>query len=276
MSDEQQVVAEEQEAPVTIENEGAEAEVTKETASGSDEEHASRLGWVPKEQFRGDPKNWRDATEFLKRGTEQLPILSENLKRLQKKLDQQSAAFSEFRQFMTKSEERAYEKAKKEIEAERRKAVENADTEGFERAEKELERIERDKLPTPKSAANIEPEIAEFVKENGTWFDKDKVLTTYAIEVHGDILRESPGMSIADNLVETKRRLVEKFPEKFGINPKRNGASSVAAPAATAAPKVKPRTFEALPKEAQKQCAVFEKTIPGFKREDYLKNFAWD
>ena len=40
------------------------------------EDKARRLGWVPKEEFKGDPENWRSADEFMARGEQLLPIVT--------------------------------------------------------------------------------------------------------------------------------------------------------------------------------------------------------
>lgn len=45
-----------------------------------DEKREARsMGWVDKRAFRGDPNNWVDATTFLKRGREVLPIVKSQL-----------------------------------------------------------------------------------------------------------------------------------------------------------------------------------------------------
>ena len=51
------------------------------------EKSARTLGWVPLEEFRGDPDRWIEADQFVERGTSQLPILRENIDRLMKKFD---------------------------------------------------------------------------------------------------------------------------------------------------------------------------------------------
>jgi hypothetical protein len=46
------------------------------------ETQAREMGWVEKEQFRGDPTKWVDAKEFVERGEHFLPMLRANNKRL--------------------------------------------------------------------------------------------------------------------------------------------------------------------------------------------------
>ncbi len=47
------------------------------------EQEAHNLGWVPLDQWRGDPEKWTDADTFVKRGKEIMPILRKNNEALQ-------------------------------------------------------------------------------------------------------------------------------------------------------------------------------------------------
>jgi archaellum component FlaC len=57
-------MSEEQDTNLEAEDQAAEAEA-----------QASDIGWVPKDEFRGDPAKWVDAKTFLDRGEQILPIL---------------------------------------------------------------------------------------------------------------------------------------------------------------------------------------------------------
>lgn len=46
------------------------------------EKKAKLFGWVPKEEYKGEEKNWLDAPEFVERGEQILPIVQQNNKRL--------------------------------------------------------------------------------------------------------------------------------------------------------------------------------------------------
>lgn len=63
--------------------EGAESEPNPEM-----EARALKMGWTPKDRFRGDPENFVDAEEFVRRGEEFLPFLKSNNKALQKELNE--------------------------------------------------------------------------------------------------------------------------------------------------------------------------------------------
>lgn len=45
------------------------------------EQRAREMGWAPKEQWRGNPDNWIDASTFVQRGEQVMPILQANLRK---------------------------------------------------------------------------------------------------------------------------------------------------------------------------------------------------
>lgn len=50
--------------------------------ASTSEDTAREMGWVPQEEFRGDPDKWITADSFVERGEKILPILKANNKRL--------------------------------------------------------------------------------------------------------------------------------------------------------------------------------------------------
>lgn len=51
----------------------------------SNEARARRMGWYPKDEFHGRPEDWIPADKFVERAEKELPILRENLRRLDSK-----------------------------------------------------------------------------------------------------------------------------------------------------------------------------------------------
>jgi len=56
------------------------------------EQEARTLGWVPKEEFRGDESRWIEAEAFVERGKHIMPILQKNNEKLQAQLREESQA----------------------------------------------------------------------------------------------------------------------------------------------------------------------------------------
>jgi len=246
---------------------------------------ARRLGWLPKEEFKGDVEHWRSAEDFLERGERLLPLLQRDNDKLHRRLTELEGTLRETREaskelldFTSKSEERAYKKALAELQAKAEQAAANADPAMVRATLSEIEDLNKSHVKPeakPQNGVKIDPDIQSWI-ERESWFNKDRSLNAYATDTYGDLERNKPGMSTAEKLAETKRLTMEKFPEKFGINPSRSAPAAVGSPTGAVATRKKGHTYEDLPAEAKKACDKFVKTIPGYKREDYLKDYEWD
>ena len=275
---------------MTDENAGVDAGANAQVDQANDvETKARRLGWVPREEFRGDPSRWKPADEFVAHGEEILPILRQNNDTLHEKLSAQERQISDMRQVMLemrdhtrRNTERMYAQARAEVEAEMRAAVESADTQRFETAQARMKAMEA-QPPHPPNAAQasaqppyVEPAVQQWVADN-PWFNKDPVLNTVAQAIHVQLGREKPGLSLSDNLAEVTREVQSRFPEKFGINLRRSDASAVATPGgAPAARRTNKRTFDDLPQDAKAAYAKYKTWMPDYSKEEYLRDYVWD
>ena len=105
------------------------------------EQEALQLGWIPQDQFRGDPAKWTDAETFVTRGKEILPILRKNNEKLQgtvEHLGQEvttlkgalataNEAMGEFRRYHEETAKRAYDSAVRDLRAQKLVALEDGD-----------------------------------------------------------------------------------------------------------------------------------------------------
>jgi len=252
------------------------------------EAKARRLGWVGKDEFKGDPERWRPAEAFLERGETLLPLLKRDNERLHGRLTEVESLLKETREaskellaFTSKSEERAYTRAKAEIQAKIEQAAATADPNAVRAGMQELDALNAEHVkPAPKPAAEkpvvaADPVIQDWISKE-EWFTKSAVLNTFATETFGELERSKPGLSKAELLTETKRKTMEKFPEKFGINPARNGAAVVAEPGGALRQRKTGKTYDDLPAEAKKACDKFVRTIPGYTRDKYVKDYDWN
>jgi len=259
------------------------------------EQEAKEVGWRPQEEFQGDPEKWVDAAEFLRRGETMLPILRGNLRDLKKELKDRdrkhetamaeiTKTLVEFKEFASKSETRAYEKAVKDVRAEMKKAATEGDTVAYERAEADLEALttKSGKAPDKPAAMTIpsgwdKPKETreEWLKEND-WYLKDPWLGKEADALANHLSMNKIYPTMKDMLEEITRLMKEQFPEKFGI--RRKGPDDVVGAGASYAggKATGKRTFSDLPKEAQDQCKKFQRDIPGYTQEEYLKDYQWE
>lgn len=258
---------------------------------GNDSEtRARRLGWVPKEEFRGDPDKHRSAEDFLKRGDEILPLLQRDNKRLhegfgkiEKELKETRETLQSFAEFAAKGEERAYKRAKAELEAKLDQATELADVPQARQIRREIEELDGGRTaPKPKpdpvgevDKPAVDPEVASWIDQN-QWFNNSASLRTYAVEEFGELEKRYPGKTKTEILAEVKQRTVDRFPEKFGVNPKRDGAAAVASPTGEGTRRKTGKTYDDLPAEAKVACDKFVRTIPKYTRDQYVKDYEWD
>src|SRR3972149_8367281 len=148
------------------EKESIEIEVSPELVA--QETEAKQFGWVPQDEFKGDPEQWRDAETFLQRGKEINDFLRKDLEKIQKTLLQRDKdvqemreTLNEFREFHTASMAQAKKSVIEELKKEKVLAIEQGD------GEKVLEL--EDKIEQVKEAATTKP-----VVENKSPQENDK------------------------------------------------------------------------------------------------------
>jgi hypothetical protein len=195
------------------------------------EERAKRMGWVPADEFRGDPENWRDAEDFVKRGEEMLGIAKERNRALDTRIQQLEDTIKDFTEYHKTVEQRAQERAEREykkeiqrIQEEMKAAVRDGDVNKFEVLEKEREQLkEPEEVGTP---TNTPPAaFREWHKEN-RWYtapgvpsaEGDKRISAYADKIALFFLEDPEFKYTAQDreFYDAVQREVEaKFPEKF-------------------------------------------------------------
>lgn len=235
-------MADEDEAPPEGETDAAAAE----DAGGDDEASAVETtareqGWAPKEEFRGDPSDWIDADEFVKRGNpqylrKQLGKSEKQLRELERKAAATEADFNRRLAKMETLNKAQRNKLYADIEAAREAAVEIGDKAEYQRLNKveaqlyeQEQKAEKAAPAEEKGADKPHPDVERWVSEN-PWFTKSKALNHAAQGIHAELLDTEPGLTIAENLAKTRAEIIRRFPEKFSKNAaaaKTNGHSAV-------------------------------------------------
>src|SRR4051812_20280734 len=304
-----------EEETTTTEETEVKAEATEEAPQPNTdiEGRARRMGWRPKEEFRGPDTKWVDADQFVERGESELPVLRERFRALddrfsrqeqklvgsekklttaETKIDNLTQVLTEFRDYARQGEERAYNRAKRDLEAQMRTATAMADTAQYDAAKAELDNLERAK-PAPKpadapkpepqaSTPEVAPEVQDWVRGN-EWFERDPTLRAYATALHGELLKEKPGLSLKDNLEEVTDNVKKTFASKFGITPKpatptnpnreKAAAVSTSSTPGSSGNAKKGKGYSDLPPDAKAACDKFVREIPKFTKEEYVKTF---
>lgn len=89
------------------------------------ETKARQLGWLPKEEFKGNPERWTDAASFVEKGEQILPILHKNNERLHSALSQRDSTIAQLNDRLKASED-AIEALKEFHDTSTKKAVQDA------------------------------------------------------------------------------------------------------------------------------------------------------
>jgi hypothetical protein len=159
---------------------------------------AREMGWAPRDEWRGDPDQWKDAKTFLKTTVD----INRNLSKDVRELRQTQAQLARTAATIT---ERAVAEERERLTAQFREAVEAGDAEAAWKAGQQLNRVEQ---------PNADPadEVADF-KARNIWFGKDDEATAYAV-AHCQVLANK-GVSRAEQVRSAEEAVKKRFPELF-------------------------------------------------------------
>lgn len=236
------------------------------------EDKARRMGWVPKEEFRGDPEKWRPAEEFVERGENMVPLLRSQVKRQEREIAELKQTMQQFAEFHSKTEQRALEKAFATLKEQQAAAVAAGDGAAFVRVGEQIDELkkEAESKNQPAQAVPNEAEFNDWLSRNSWANDKKLQIVGRAI---ADAMVEDGETARGVELLDmVSKEIKQRYPEKFE-NPRRNGASSVEG--AGSAPRKSGKTYADLPPEAKAACDRFVKQGLTTK-ERYIKQFFED
>jgi hypothetical protein len=230
---------------------------------------ARKMGWVPKEEFRGDPDKWRPAEEFVERGENMLPLVKAQVKRQEREIAELKQTMQQFAEYHSKTEARAYEKALSDLREQRAAAIAAGDGVAFDKVDTQIEdlRKELDSKKTPAQVEQETPEFREWLTRN-SWANDQKLQVVGKAIADALVMEGEParGTALLD-LVAKEIKL--RYPEKFE-NPRRNGVSSVEGSGTT--PRKSGKSYADLPQEAKEACDRFIRQKLTTK-ERYVKQF---
>ena len=264
-------------------------------------ERAQRMGWRPKEEYRGPEDRWIPADKFIEKGESELPILRDRLRALDDRyvkevtglkgeLGEVKQVLTEFREFSKSAEQRAYERAKKELETRRDEAVRSADPDTFKALDQELRDLEKSAPREPEkkeekkqAEPTVSEDVSRWIKEN-PWFEADAELREIASVLHGHNLQR--GISERASLEKLTDDIKRRFPDKFDDGddddgddePRRRKPAPVAAPSGNRR-RGKGRTFDDMPPDERAAALAsynkFAKMMPGYTKTEYLASYDW-
>jgi hypothetical protein len=222
----------------------------KDTEDRNYEAEASKMGWKPETEFKGDKAKWIDAKSFVARGEEVLPIVKAELKKTRAELDEFRKTAQEFAAFNEAAREREVSewKAKYE-EAVRSKseAITQGDGAAAIEADAKLEELKANRPEPKKEVLKPDPEFSAWHADND-WYGKDDERTLQANLIAASISKKQglKGRALYDAVSEKLGEFEAVASGKARTGSQRGG--KVAAETKGA------RTYENLKPEFREQC----------------------
>lgn len=252
-------------------------------------DRATRQGWAPEEEWKGPKEQWVDAKTFLKRGDEILPIVRANNKKLEQELadlkaerENDKKIFEDFQKFQDenrKREEKEYKRELAELKAAKAKAVADGDSAAFTQADAAEDQLRDDyqsrqaeSKPKEPNQPGEHPDWQPWLQEND-WYLDDEEMGAMADAMGQRIAEAKPHLTGKAFYDEVKARVQHAMPHKFE-NPNRSKPNAVEA-GGGGKTRSRGKTYSDLPAEAKQACDGFCKTIPGYTKEQYVKDFDW-
>lgn len=254
------------------------------------EQEARMMGWVEKEEFRGNENEWVDAESFVKRGREINPILRKNNEKLLKELREArdeitevKKAAEEFKQFQKEAFERKVSEYKKEVDAlkeAKKEALREGDhdlvVEIDDRISETKEKIKEAEAPKEEVKVEkpqvLDPDLQSWIDRND-WFGKDEDMSKRTNAIGALLASRNPGLKGRAFLDKLDEELKQEFPEKFGM--KRERPTPVEGGAASrGATKAAKKSYENLPADAKAACDKFVKQKL-MTADEYVAMYDW-
>jgi hypothetical protein len=245
-------------------NIGGNTEETKEVTFTAAEEKAMEQGWVPENEWEGDPDKWRPAKEFLDRGE------------LFKKIDDQNRSLKQVKQALedlskhhAKVRETEYARALDSLKAQKVTALEEGDAAAVVKLDDQIDLVKDAQTqlklqPTgTQEPAQVNPEFTNWMNRN-KWYESDDGMRGWADAVGRRLA--ATGLSPSAVLAEVEKQIKTEFPNKFR-NPNRDKPGSVEGSSSKGG---KAKDDYALSDDENRAMQRFIKTIPGFSKETYI------
>lgn len=200
---------------------------TEQPDNSAVEARARETGWVPKDEWRGDPEKWKPAEKYVEFAENNLGLTKKELASANAAIAKLQADMKALLSGMQTRERREYERGLAEAEARRDAAVAAGDVQAFRAAEKDMRNLQKEAQADAPLEPALSPEFKAWQEQNA-WYDDDLDMTDWADRMGPRVMKKA---GWDGNSIPTKAHwdavtaaIKGKFPEKFE-NPRRNVGS---------------------------------------------------
>lgn len=217
-------------------------------------------GWKPKDEFKGKPDDWISASVFVSRGLENPAILAkqngvlvDRIDRLERvhqrtttdltaKLDEAVTTVASMTGMLRTADQRAFERARRELKDQQTAAVESGDTATFRRIDGEIEELDKTRPAPVTTPVRTErqtqvngasaswddvgdpnnPHVQKFLSQNAAWYDPslrsataDQEMMRHADTLIAGVRAARPDVPLDQALEYVNNEVRARFPGKF-------------------------------------------------------------
>lgn len=240
---------------------------------------AEKMGWTPKDKFRGDPAKWRPADEFVERGENMLPLVQAQVRRQEREINELKQSMRDLGDYHSKTAQREYGRALANLKAQRAEAIKAGDGAAFDAVDEQIDSLKENiKANEQPRGDKPDPEFNDWLSKN-KWAEDPK-LQAYGLAVADEIKASGTKATGLEMLDLVAKQIKKDFPEKFE-NPRRTTAAAVEGGAGPR--RSTGKSYSDLPAEARAACdrmakngyADKPKEMAAFKAE-YVKSYFSD
>ena len=189
---------------------------------------ATRSGWAPKDDWKGDPDDWVDYREFNFRGElmDRVKEQSSIINHLTDKNKETKQTLDDLASLQGKIADREYNKALKDLQEQKIAAVDESDGRRVVEIDEEIDELKghkkvlKEEPSPPPVPQDTPPEIIAWMQQSeNQWYNQNKFLQGVADTAAREIMAGKPGIPPADLLREMDAKVKKEMPQYFKTAP---------------------------------------------------------
>jgi TolA-binding protein len=240
---------------------------------------AMQWGWVPQEEYKGDPEKFVDYAEFVQAEREVTKSLKKHISTQERKIDTLNKAIKEIKGHYEQSTKEQQKDILKQLEAQWHEAVEEGDTTRAKELQDRLFELKSGgkKTESPPAAEEEDRAIFQEWQSDNPWFGQDEDKTIYAEGLFATFQKNGEYTKPLDEILEIiSGKVAKKFDGKAakGGDEDRNASTAMNADVGTGRPSGSGRksrfTYNDLTERQKKICRDYVRDGTFKSNQEYV------